>query len=55
MTFTDGVRRGEHYIDPQAGLTLLCTRPGTGTLTHRGQPMMLVQDRRYTAKAVSGL
>lgn len=35
----EGPLMGKRYADEDAGLELLCTRPGTGTLTLNGAPL----------------
>ena len=37
----DVVLLGKRYVDEEAGLELLCVKPGVGTLTCEGRPMGL--------------
>jgi hypothetical protein len=37
----DAPQLGKRYVDDEAGLELLCTKPGTGALTCEGRPLVL--------------
>jgi len=37
----DGPLMGKRYADEEAGLELLCTRPGAGALTLNGAPLVV--------------
>ena len=37
----DGPLLGKRYVDDEAGLELLCTRPGQGALTADGRPLVV--------------
>jgi hypothetical protein len=39
---TDGSPQlGKRYVDDEAGIELLCTKPGSGELTCEGRPLLL--------------
>ena len=40
-TADDAPQLGKRYVDDEAGLELLCTKPGTGELTCDGRPLAL--------------
>lgn len=40
-THADGTLMGKRYADDEIGLELLCTKPGDGSLTIAGAPLML--------------
>ena len=49
-----GTQMGKRYADEQAGLELLCTKPGKGTIAVNGVPLPLVGSRAAAACGLAG-
>jgi len=48
-TLADGTQLGKRYAEEDAGLELLCTKAGKGTLTFNGGPLGLKQAKPLPA------
>ncbi|MFL5296401.1 MAG: hypothetical protein ACJ798_08470 [Phenylobacterium sp.] len=40
---------GKRYSDPQSGLTVLCSKPGAGSLSLDGRPLVLQEAKKLPA------
>jgi len=47
--YAGGSVLGKRYTDPESGLTVLCSKPGAGSLSLDGRPLVLQEAKKLPA------